>query len=228
MESKQSNRLLSVQVNMIPMVHVSTDKMQALLTLYPPLSDKPALQQEGLETILREEGINFGIDQAILTENVKKLATLKSPLNSIPIARGMLPIDGKDAYLRLELEIGPIPGKILRDGTIDFRERKIFTGVDENQVIAVRVPETIGTPGINVFGESIPQQPGKDITVKSPVTATSSAARKAKWLAACFAAPAILLEVMWAPTRPDLPALLPGLMANVTVSIKISGNRSWT
>lgn len=78
----------------------------------------------------------------------------------------MLPIDGKNAYLRFEVEIGPISGKILRNGSIDFRERKIFTGVDENQVIAVRVPETNGTPGINVLGESIPQQPGKDISVK--------------------------------------------------------------
>lgn len=166
MERNQNDHSLSVQVNMIPLVHVSADNMQALLTLYPALTNKPSLQPETLETILKGEGINFGIDKSILTENVEKLATLKNPINNIPIARGMLPIDGKDAYLLFELEIGPIPGKILRDGTIDFRERKIFTGVDVNQVIAIRVPETNGTPGKNIFGEAIPQQPGNDITVK--------------------------------------------------------------
>lgn len=158
--------LISVQVDMVPLLQISEDNMQVLLTLYPPPTDKPPLDHKQLETILINERINYGIDQAILKESINKLAILQSPISNIPIARGMLPIDGKDAYLRFELEIGPIPGKMLRDGTIDFRERKIFTGVDENQVIASRVPETAGTPGINIFGESIPQWPGKDITVK--------------------------------------------------------------
>ncbi len=166
MEQSQNESASSVKVNIIPLIQVSADNMEATLTLYPALTDQPALQQDQLENILREEGISFGIDWDILSESVSKLATLNAPLNTIPIARGMLPIDGKDAYLRFELEIGPIPGKILQDGTIDFRERKIFTGVNENQIIAVRVPETIGTPGKNVFGDTIPQQPGKDISIK--------------------------------------------------------------
>jgi hypothetical protein len=165
-ERRQNGPVLSIQVKMVPLVHIQADKMRASITLYPALSGKQQLQQEELETILREEGILYGIDKAMLNESVSKPATLKCPLTNIPVARGILPIDGKDAYLRFELEIGPIPGTILRDGTIDFRERKIFTGVDENQVIAVRVPETTGTPGMNVLGEPIPQQPGKDITVK--------------------------------------------------------------
>jgi hypothetical protein len=166
LERKQNGPVLSIQVKLVPLVHIQADKMGASLTLYPALSGKQQLQQEELEAILKEEGISYGIDKAMLNESVGKLATLKGPWTNIPIARGILPMDGKDAYLRFELEIGPIPGTILRDGTIDFRERKIFTGVDENQVIAVRVPPTTGSPGINVFGEPIPQQPGKDITVK--------------------------------------------------------------
>ena len=166
LEKSQNDRSLSVKVNIIPLIHVSTDNMEATLTLYPALTNQPPLQHEQLQLILQKEGINFGIDQDILSESIAKHATLNTPLNSIPIARGMLPIDGKDAYLRFEVEIGPIPGKILQDGTIDFRERKIFTGVNENQIIAVRVPETIGTPGKNVLGETISQQPGKDISIK--------------------------------------------------------------
>jgi len=156
----------SIQVDIIPLLAVSEDNMLAMLTLYPPPPGTSTLDAETLITILAKEGISYGIDQDTLAESVAKLATLESPLQNIPIARGMLPINGKDAYLRFEVEIGPIPGTILRDGTIDFRERKIFTGVEENQVIATRVPKTNGTPGINVFGESTPQQPGNDITVK--------------------------------------------------------------
>ena len=166
LERSQTASSQSIQVNMVPLLHIAEDNMQALLTLYPRLSDTQALTEEQLATLLSEERINYGIDQDVLKESVDHLANRKSPLLNIPIARGILPIDGKDAYLRFELEIGPIPGKILRGGTIDFRERKIFTGVDENQVIACKVPETSGSPGINIFGESIPQWPGKDIAVK--------------------------------------------------------------
>jgi hypothetical protein len=140
--------------------------MKALINLYPAPSGKQPLNLEELELILKEEGIIYGIDRTLLNENLKKLASLNIPLKNIPFARGILPIDGKDAYLRFQMEIGPLPGTILRDGTIDYRDRKIFTGVDENQVIAIRVPPTSGSPGINVLGETIPQQPGKDITIK--------------------------------------------------------------
>ncbi len=166
LERRQKGGVLSLQVKIVPLVQVQMDKMQASLTLYPALSEKEALGPDQFEELLREEGIIYGIDRAMLHESAGKLSTLKCSQSNIPIARGILPIDGKDAYLRFELEAGPIPGTISRDGTIDFRERKIFTGVDENQVIAVKVPQTTGTPGINIFGETIAQQAGKDISVK--------------------------------------------------------------
>lgn len=165
-ENEQNGQPLSAQVHMVPLVHIQPDKMRASLALYPTPSGKAPLCPEELETILHEEGINYGIDQAMLYECTEKLVHLKQIENNIPIARGILPVDGKDAFLRFEMEIGPLPGTILRDGTIDFRERKIFTGVNKDQVIAERVPETRGTPGVNVFGEEIAQQPGKDINVK--------------------------------------------------------------
>ncbi|MGB3224244.1 MAG: FapA family protein [Desulforhopalus sp.] len=163
---KQDGRTLSVKINMVPLVHIQADKMKAFLTLYPAISGKQLLKPEELELLLKEEGISYGIDRTLLNESLQKLANLNTPLKSIPFARGILPIDGKGAYLRFLMEIGPLPGTILRDGTIDYRDRKIFIGVDENQVIAVRVPSTSGSPGINVLGEAIPQQPGKDITIK--------------------------------------------------------------
>lgn len=166
LEGDQNNQSLSAQVHMVPLLQIQPDKMAASLTLYPPPSGKDALAPTELEAILVKEGINYGIDRAMLYECAEKMVHRKQRENNIPIARGILPMDGKDAFLRFEVEIGPLPGTILRDGTIDFRERKIFTGVNENQVIAVRVPETSGTPGMNIFGEKLSQQPGKDISVK--------------------------------------------------------------
>ncbi len=137
----------------------------AYLELYPALTDQPLINVEQLEKMLNEEGLLFGIDHAICKESIEKVKASNEPLHMVPVARGMLPIDGKDSTLRFELEIGPIPGKLLRNGTIDFRERKIFTGVDEGQLIAQKVPATPGTPGMNVLGEPLAQKPGKNIDI---------------------------------------------------------------
>jgi uncharacterized protein len=165
-ERNQNSQSVTALIHIIPLIHIQPDKMGASLTLYPTPSGKDALAPAELEAILQEEGISYGIDLAKLHECTEKLVHLKQIEKNIPIARGMLPIDGKDAFLRFEMEIGPLPGTVLRGGTIDFRERKIFTGVNENQVIAVKVPPTSGTPGINIFGEKLSQQPGKDISIK--------------------------------------------------------------
>jgi hypothetical protein len=165
-ESEQSIQSLSVQIHMVPLVHIQPDKMSASLILYPLPAGKNPLAAAELEAFLHEEGISYGIDQAMLHECTEKMMHLKQIEENVPVARGILPMDGKDAFLRFEMEIGPLPGTILRDGTIDFRDRKIFTGVNENQVIAVKVPETSGTPGMNIFGEALSPLPGKDISVK--------------------------------------------------------------
>ena len=162
----ESGEAPSLQVDIVPLLSVSEDNMQAMLTLYPPPAGTLILDEKTLKTILHQEGVTYGIDQATLAESIAKQAVLDRPLRNIRIARGILPINGKNASLRFEVETGPIPGKILKDGTIDFRDRKIFTGVDEQQLIATRVPQTNGTPGMNVLGKIIPPQPGVDVTVK--------------------------------------------------------------
>jgi uncharacterized protein (DUF342 family) len=80
-------------------------------------------------------------------------------------ARGLLPLNGSDSFLRYEIEIGPLPGKILGNGKIDFRERKMFVGVQKGETIATRIPPTSGSAGITVFGDEIPQIQGKELKV---------------------------------------------------------------
>jgi uncharacterized protein (DUF342 family) len=86
-------------------------------------------------------------------------------MSGILIAMGLRPIPGVDAYLRFEIEIGAIPGKILGDGRIDYHERRMFIGVRKGQLIATKVPATRGTSGINVLGLPIGQKEGQNLTV---------------------------------------------------------------
>lgn len=62
--------------------------------------------------------------------------------------------------------MGPLPGKIRGDGSIDFRDRKMFVGVNVGKLIAVNMPKTEGVAGKDVHGNSVPQNPGQDLIIK--------------------------------------------------------------
>ncbi len=153
-------------VSVAPMVTVPEDRMKAAITLYPPIGDAPELKIEDLVRILREAGVVYGIDQRFLKKALDQAMLGKKPVIDLIVAHAMPPINGYDAHLRMEIEIGATPGKIRGDGSIDFRERRMFVSVEEGQLIATKIKETKGIPGKNVMGQLIAQREGRDITVR--------------------------------------------------------------
>jgi len=160
-----------IMISVVPLLSIADDKMSATISLYPPVRNSPELSREILMDILTSQEIRFGIS----LENLDRLLSLckekRSPLKDETIARGLLPMNGKASFLRFEIEVGPLPGTIMGNGKIDFRERKMFVGVSKGQIIAKRIPPTPGTPGLTVTGEEVPQIPGEDL----PVTVSDDA-----------------------------------------------------
>jgi hypothetical protein len=163
---KDEDGQLTITVSVTPLVTVSEDAMKAGLTLFPPVSGVPALQVEDLQSILKEAGVVYGIDPRFLQKGLEKVAAENQPVTDLVVARGMPSLNGVDAYLRMEVDIGSVPGKVRGDGTVDFRERRMFVSVEEGQLIAKKIKETKGVPGQNVLGQAIPQKEGRDITVR--------------------------------------------------------------
>ncbi len=155
-----------VIVSVIPMVTVTEDRMKAAVTLHPPVGGAPELQVEDLQVFLREAGVVYGIDLRFLKKGLEQANREKMPVFELVVAHAMPPINGFDAHLRMEVEIGAMPGKIRGDGSIDYRERRMFVSVEEGQLIATKVKETKGIPGKNVMGQLIAQKEGRDITVR--------------------------------------------------------------
>ncbi len=165
--SKKSRKDIDlIMVAMIPLVSISEDNMQVDVTLYPPVSGCVELTGKLLSEILTAKGICFGLALDDLKTLLARCKEERTILLHETVARGLLPLNGKDSFLRFAIEIGPLPGKIMGNGKIDFRERKMFVGVTEEQTIATRIPATNGTPGLTVLGEEVPQIPGKDLPVK--------------------------------------------------------------
>lgn len=162
----QGNDPTLLLIGIQPLVKISHNRMQASLILQPQPSDAPALPAANLDEILAEAGVIAGIDQLALGKARHLIDQGCDDFEEILFAKGSFPREGEDAELRFELEIGPLAGHLLDDGTIDFRDRRIMVGVSAGQHIATKIPAVQGEPGYNVLGVEIEPKSGKDITVK--------------------------------------------------------------
>lgn len=170
--SKKTGKDLDIiTIDIVPLITLSDDKMQASICLYPPVSTCSELSSDLLFEILAENKIRFGPSLKDLDALLTRCKEEQTVLTNETVARGFLPLDGRDSFLRFAIEVGPLPGKLLGNGKIDFRERKMFVGVSKGQIIATRTPATEGTAGADVLGKSIPQVPGNNL----PVTVSDDA-----------------------------------------------------
>ena len=154
-----------LHLGIAPLIRITPDKMQALLHLNPPPPGDRLPHREEIEQELDSMQVTYGRLPRAIAQCLSQCNQNPQPLTQT-IALGVLPIKGKDAWLRFAMDIGPVPGKVMGNGEIDYRERNMFIGVNKDQVIAVRVPPTPGSPGRDVFGASIAQTTGKDIAVR--------------------------------------------------------------
>jgi len=166
LEITEHEKTWTVKTDLEPLLTISADAMKAQLTLYPSITDRAVPSLPQLYELIQDQDLRYGIDEEAIKMVLETAANQPLRQSGIVIAQGILPIDGQDAFLRFTIDIGPIPGKMLRDGTIDFRERNLFIGVDAEELIATRVAPSPGTPGVDIFGRSIAQQAGKDVSFR--------------------------------------------------------------
>ena len=148
-----------------PLIQVTPDKMQALLCLKPTPPGHSLPGQEEIEHELDAMQIVHGRLPRSIAQCLRQCMEQQRQQTQI-IALGVLPTRGMDAWLKFTTDVGPMPGKLMDNGEIDYRERNMFIGVSEGQVIAVRVPPTPGSPGYDIYGNTIAQTMGKDIKVR--------------------------------------------------------------
>jgi uncharacterized protein (DUF342 family) len=139
-------------------VHLSPDKLQALLTVTRAYGGKkPHL--EGLGEFLRTQRIIYGVR----TDQLEQLLQ-QGHAYELLIARGDPPIDGEDARfeaLVYEPEEAGRP-RILEDDRANFHDLQLMTTVETGAPLMRKIPATEGTPGLSVTREGIPQRKGKD------------------------------------------------------------------
>ena len=158
---------ISLTLAILPLVEISADALEAWLNLMPPDEEGDLPTLPNLMELIRKCGLLHGLREDVLGQCYDKASQEKIATVQQLIAFGDPAVPGRDAMIRMEVEVGVIPGKVLDDGRIDFRERRAFVAVKKDQVLAVKIPATSGRRGINVRGEEISAFDGVDIAVKT-------------------------------------------------------------
>ncbi len=156
------NILDEVKMGSEILLNVGRDLLQA--TIIIPIGYSEKVTFEEIKNLRIEKGIVFGVVED--SEVEEKLLLDNSEVRQIVVAKGKPPKPGKDAELLMNFQRDYLnPGKVSGDGHIDFRDRGAVPFTTKGSVLVEIIPEVEGSNGTNVFGDIIPVEPVKYVTV---------------------------------------------------------------
>lgn len=157
-ESEETAEDSAVNLDALPIVFVSSNKLAAWLMVFPPVGEGRAADRELLEDALLEKGVAFGTEEFLESLPEEKDCYFRLIL----AAKGQPAADGKDGYIedffsrkeKRELEMDA-------SGRIDYTSLNTIQNAEEGQVICQAVPPSEGVPGRNVLNQELPAKDGK-------------------------------------------------------------------
>ncbi|MCG8566738.1 MAG: FapA family protein [Desulfobacterales bacterium] len=130
------------------------DGLSAQLTAKRELNTQVVTLPAILE-FARLQGIEYGLaDDPVILDWIESNPSPKAPLT---LAQGDTPVPAKDGAVEYFFEINYTnPGKILENGTIDFRDRGNIPYVDAHTLLGRKTPAEKGIPGKDIYGQHLP------------------------------------------------------------------------
>lgn len=149
--------LRGVRIEVIPPVWVAPDASAAYFINLPQGDEPYYPQAEEIKEVLDLVGVKYGFRDSDWFAARDALAIGQDLPPLIPIALASSPSESRDAAFEWAIDIeGDRVGKILEDGSIDFRQRSRAPAVSEGDLIGTFTPPSAGAPGRDVLGRDIP------------------------------------------------------------------------
>ncbi len=137
-------------------VEVSRDKMRASVKFDTKNGSKLPTFDMVMDA-LKEKGIVYGIDEEAIEEGIKGYSIFV-------VAEGNPPVPGENAYIDRKFDLG-VKGRPVIDeyDRVDYKNLNLFVLVKANDTLAIRIPQTKGTPGKDIYGDIVPATNGRPI-----------------------------------------------------------------
>lgn len=144
-------------------VQVSNDAMEAYLVIEPPIGEGNWPTKEDALKVINSERVIYGIIDEAIDEAINK-----HQMKPVLIAKGKPPVNGTDAEINYLFETGVFRKAFIEDefGRVDYRQVQNLQNVTIGQKIVEKIPATPGEPGMNIRGEEVKANPGKDKQIK--------------------------------------------------------------
>ena len=141
-------------------VSFSNDKMKGFITFSSPKDGGNELSADTIKKAIEESNISFGLNEELIEQIAEGPRRYEEQYT---IASGAKPINGENGRIEYFFNAGKktLAPKLNEDGTVDFRNLDLIEMVDKGKPVAKLVNPTEGTPGVDIFGSSIPPQAGK-------------------------------------------------------------------
>ena len=138
---------------------ISPDELRVSIEISPAYASY--YSPEKLERFLAENNIVCETDH----ETIDRIFEEYLFNQSLVVAEGVLPQNGEDGRIEWEIDLSILDGAELveQGGRVDWKEHNYILPVIEEQHLARMIDPTEGTPGVNVHGEAIPANLGKEI-----------------------------------------------------------------
>lgn len=148
-------------------INLAADRMTAMLIILPGKTEAdktedsgeplpPAVTPEIIRDALRDAGVRFGVDDALL----ETIAENPHPGEYV-IARGRAPEAGQNGSIVCHFtENKHLQPKQLPDGRVDYHHLGLIQNVHKGEMLCTALPPTQGVPGMDVTGTEIKQVAG--------------------------------------------------------------------
>ena len=153
-DDTEPEEVVDTRERMSYQIEGSKDRMTVTLKI----TRQPGQRPPGKDEILKDlagRRIVFGIDEEAIERGLEHGTQMV-------IAKGKPPEPGKDAKIVRKFN-AEMKGKIAEDryGRVDYKNLNLFLLAKKGDILAERVPHTLGVAGTNVFGDTIKPKPGK-------------------------------------------------------------------
>ncbi|MFH1197109.1 MAG: FapA family protein [bacterium] len=144
-------------------IEVVEKKMKVFLTVKEPDTDEiQSLTLQSVLEILNISGIKYGIKEDVL----QNIITENKWNEKFLIAEGKPPEPGESARLEFFVSTDKsLKPEVTSNGHLDFKEVHVVNSVEKDTPLVKKFTATLGSTGIDVYGNEIPAILGKDIAM---------------------------------------------------------------
>ncbi len=139
---------------------VSDDGVEGFI--YPVAKNTRSISLTDIAEILKLHGVQYGIlEPSLLKETVERNPI---PADSWVIAKGKPTVPAEPAKIVYHFETDPLKiGTLKETGFMDYKDRGEIPQVKAGTLLAEKILGAPGEPGINIYGEPVPQPKPPDL-----------------------------------------------------------------